>query len=221
MSVDTVASSLAFMEKHKVKTCMVSGGEPTLSPEFEQIMDMVCMSVPFVILMSNGTFAFDDHIFNIVKDILDRWTTLSLQVRTHPRYYPSYKRIMDCRRLRKLPRTFVQDDGIVLTALGRCTENQKKFPTCSNFWSASQNKGLSFSDVIREIESRGRFCTPSINVDGTISMGETPFCQKIGNVVNGVGKVLGMKPCNKCGLGSALEEKLTELRKARATCTSR
>jgi hypothetical protein len=54
-----------------------------------------------------------------------------------------------------------------------------------------------------KFEKLGYFCTPSINVDGTIRAGEADTCFKIGHVSDDVVDVLknisGMK-CNKCGL---------------------
>jgi hypothetical protein len=62
--------------------------------------------------------------------------------------------------------------------------------------------------------SKMKFCTPSININGTIVAGEAPSCAAIGRITDDpttITKNVRELDCDNCGLSKNLPE---ELRKA-------
>jgi hypothetical protein len=84
-------------------------------------------------------------------------------------------------------------------------------PLCYNLRSAVHTTG-DFATAIALLRSMRKMCIPSVNVDGSISAGETNFCHIIGNVDSSneeiTKRILKMK-CNNCGL----EENLSPMHK--------
>lgn len=68
MSIETVDEILDVAPSlFNVGAIIITGGEPTLHPDFIDIIDRACKKYPFVIVNSNGTF--DKYVAN---DLLDR-----------------------------------------------------------------------------------------------------------------------------------------------------
>jgi hypothetical protein len=72
---------------------------------------------------------------------------------------------------------------------------------CFNFRSAVRTVG--FEQGLLALEAHGKYCTPSVNIDGGIVAGEADTCFKIGDVsMNPKDLTDGVRAmrCSRCGL---------------------
>ena len=80
---------------------------------------------------------------------------------------------------------------------------------CFNIRSLTRSYG-SLPKVLETLEFSGKMCTPSINVDGSISAGEGNECCRIGFVNDDISvienNIVNMK-CNFCGLENNITDK--------------
>lgn len=209
MDTDTFRDTLKFI-KPVDPILFLSGGEPTQHPEFLDFLGMVQdykFDPEAVLIMSNGTFLENEAY---TKNILG--FNYPVQVNNDPRFYPkpiieiNHPLITYCDRINQV------------SPFGRALKNKipitQKFPQCFNLRSIASQE-TSFSGMIRTLRVIAhKFCIPSINVDGSFSAGETPFCGHIGTI-HSTGKELlhniKSMSCNNCGLHKNLEGKYAEL----------
>lgn len=224
MDKETVLASLNFIQRIKTMNVQVTGGEPTLHPDFFNICVGLCdlrieaeMGLA-VILESNGSFIHDQEKTEKVKELIRKWDCL-VQIRTHPDYYPNYKEIFYNKKLREItPHIF--DDAIKLIPFGRALENHKEQiswsakPTCSNMFLLSRQVP-SLVSVIHNMEVNGFYCKPMIATTGQIHVGETVTCQRIGTVWDSNEKIFTdlreKKPCDKCGLVKNIPQRAMDI----------
>jgi hypothetical protein len=195
MDAQTFAAALDLTVRLEDPLCLLSGGEPSEHPEIVEFANMAYAHGLKPILLTNGEFLAGPKR-DAILDAVGR-----VQVTNDPRYYPRrvdlgapHPKIVEERTLR------------MLSPFGRALTGEFEFnrlsPLCFNLRSATRTYG---SIVLGRhyLMSIGRFCSPSVNIDGTISAGETPSCHKIGTVWDGLDDlteaVIEMK-CGACGL---------------------
>lgn len=183
---------------------LLSGGEPFEHPAVFEMISETKKRGFIPIVTSNGLFALDHE----TRQRAQRTEAL-IQVTNDPRYYPrnlemvrwffDQKRwcfenhithIFPCRRTRKA--------GI---------ESNRAVPPCFNHRSITRQYDI--VTAIVSLATQGRFCTPSIDVDGSIRAGETDTCFKIGTVDSTEGELdeaLRTMRCNRCGLVNKLDD---------------
>ena len=179
-----------------------------------------------VSLLSNGSWYGDPEISDKVHRFLKNEFRV-MQISNHKDFYPNFERTVSNWEdgIGKYPHSvFIKewDANRHLKYLGRARElmdesEVKSLPSCSNCLSIARNYtrlpphlGSGILRVLRFMESRGRFCVPFIDVDGEIRVGESQFCQSIGNVNDLermspeqfddqiMRKLLQTKFCNRC-----------------------
>lgn len=193
-------ASLDFIERFEFRVMMLSGGEPTEHPD---LLDMIDLSLDRgfkTLVLSNGMFLTDPQLTQALlsKDVL-------IQVTNDPRFYP--QRIQPL----KHPKIMYEDSLQLLSPFGRAKgmECSRQSPLCFNLRSATRSY-RDFQRGVFHLRSLAKMCTPSINVDGSISAGEAPSCHSIGNVWDSnvalTNAVCEMK-CSRCGLGKTLPDK--------------
>lgn len=182
MSDDVFERANTFLKSFPNLALLVSGGEPTLHPNFYDKVMVLKMSQPIVMFLSNGSFLSDYRKTSDVKKLISEGVTV--QIRTHPLYYPNYKNIMKYKSTLEKMGCLVFDDAIdSLVKLGRTKTGVGRFPGCTNFALAARQLP-DITKVVQSLEARQKLCTPVITVDGGIHAGETQFCYKLGSVDN-------------------------------------
>ena len=181
----------------------LSGGEPTSHPQFIDMLEFIRNAkIPFfkVLILSNGMFLEDKKYTDKILGF-----GYQVQISNDSRFYP--KRVKEV----KHPLLTYVNRITQVAPFGRAIENKididQRFPGCFNLRSFAQ-KFDSFREVIFDLRyPAGKFCTPSINTDGSISAGETPFCSLIGTVNSTGDELLNnirSMSCNSCGLDKNL-----------------
>jgi hypothetical protein len=185
---------------------MLSGGEPTEHPLIELLIREAARRFPIVTVLSNGLFLHDTERTAELMALGVYW-----QITNDPRFYP-----------RRLPESVEWlEQGTVsftehiptLVRLGRHKgESNRLGPACFNLRSATRQYG-SFVQGVEFLRSQRKFCTPSIDVDGTIRAGESPECFALGTLWSSPGDLTEATlnhHCNRCGLHDRLPPNFLE-----------
>lgn len=183
MDLGTFASAIAFYDKYCRDTCkpiIISGGEPF---ESNIIMDILRYLIHFkyteipIIITTNGLWLTKDE--QLVRNMESSLPNCSFQIVVDDRYYPehinenspifNYKNVTLCR------------DVMAIYPQGRALDNnlpyQTKASKCFNIRAITkQMKGSSLSEIFRVMTLNGKFCTPHIDIDGYIKLGESRLC---------------------------------------------
>ena len=202
MNLETLKQALAFAEACKVRVLIVSGGEPFEHPEIASVLrmcaDFQVRTATVVTVCSNGVFALDEEKFALA----DR-CGLVVQVTNDKRYYGRDLWLIKHKFDRRL--MCFEDQVRTIVPCRRTRESKisatRMSPMCFNLRSAVRTLG--FEKGLLTLEANGKYCTPSVNIDGSIGAGEMDTCFKIGNVLMKpeelTEKVRGMR-CSGCGL---------------------
>ncbi len=195
MELELFEACLDFARRIDSPVLILSGGEPTMHPGVLAFIKRAGLTFT-VVLASNGYFLEDEELAQELKAISNPLPYL-IQVTYDPRYYThplpqaglSYlpekvHSIFPCARTREA--------GIKSTI---------KYPACFNLRSLTRFGGLRFAQ--RHFNTLGRFCVPSVDVDGTIHAGEFDGCHAVGHVTDPLEKVeqaIQNMCCDNCGL---------------------
>lgn len=202
MDTDTFRDTLRFTKRYE-PALLLSGGEPTQHPDFIEFLGMIRdnnFDVDAVLILSNGTFLEDE---SYTKEILSFGH--GIQITNDPRFYPKTVKRIDH------PLIEYEDTIRQISPFGRAIKNgittTQKYPGCFNLRSIAEIC-KTFTSAVRRLRLIAqRFCSPSINTNGSISVGETPFCRWIGTIHSADEELItNIKfiHCNNCGLGKNL-----------------
>ena len=215
MSLETFAKALEFSEGLEalapVRMTMLSGGEPTDHPDILELIKMAEAPGHFISLLTNGLWLEDEGLRD---EILSH--KLAIQVTNDSRFYPEKHPLFEHPAI-----TYV-DSLSVMFPMGRFAGKEsgevptRKAPTCFNLRSLTRNL-LSVRHAVAQLRMRalkapiGGWCIPSINVDGTVVVGESNGCHSIGTVNSTheelTQAIIDMK-CDRCGLVENLPQEL-------------
>lgn len=225
MSPQVLKQTIRFLRHINPSVIQISGGEPTMHPDFCRILVRFISSFPNAIIFveSNGTFYRNTTLYHAILDIMTRYKRrvpqLKLQIRTHPDYYPDYYEIYNNPLLLKIPNVSIHDDGIDLFPLGRAKQNfpasefTRKYPLCLNAYLLMRQENITTAkQLIHRLYNIGKFCHPMIDQNGRIRAAETAFCQSVCDVRQHPNTMLEHFrkefPCNLCGLLDSAREVL-------------
>jgi hypothetical protein len=204
MTMAVFRKTLAFVERMclPIPMLLLTGGEPTENPLLPEFISDALAHGFGVTVLSNGTFLEDPELTR--KLLHPPSDKVRFFVTNDPRYYP-----------RRVPQpdlpgvAYADDIGDVLAPFGRAKDNPsctRKYPMCFNIRSATRSTG-DIRQAVGMLQLRVKMCSPSINHDGSIVMGETTSCLPIGTVEDSpqtLTERLLQASCNRCGLASNL-----------------
>lgn len=204
MSEETFIKSLNFIQNVCIEPLFISGGEPTDHPQFFEFIDIALKKEFFILVMSNGLWVNDEIMRKKIFTLVTTNDNISFQITNDKRYYPKQIPIINH------DKCDYETQLRVLSPFGRAVTNNlpttAKYPFCFNLRSLV-NTFKSLPAAIMYLRKSSKFCTPSINIDGSISAGESNQCYKIGDINQSfeliTNQILNMH-CNKCGLESNL-----------------
>jgi hypothetical protein len=194
MTWDVYAQTIKFCKRlgHPI---LLSGGEPTDHPEIIRIVSFAKNEKLHVTLISNGLFLQKPTLAEALLSKVDL-----IQITNDPHFYTHY--VPDFNH----PKVYIERKLTVISPFGRALKNNigcnRMSPLCFNLRSVVRETKL-FHYSLQLLALYGKFCTPSINIDGGIVAGEAPSCYQIGTVWDDKGtlaeNLIKMK-CNRCGL---------------------
>jgi len=209
MSLDNFQQAIRFANQSSAKILIISGGEPTSHPQFGEFLT-------YASKMFNGGIVVTTHGMYISEPTGCDWFSvfpeIQFQITNDDRYYPvkidkeaikyveaTFKNVVFCDRIGG----DIYPQGRAIRYLDITHRNSKcKGTKCFNLRSISNHQSTSgFTEVISILESQGRFCTPSINIDGSIAMGESNQCSTVGTIYQPMSKLyeaITSSQCNDC-----------------------
>jgi organic radical activating enzyme len=177
---------------------LLSGGEPFEHPQIKEIVEYAAERLKKLMLIctiaSNGAPLIDNkELYNWYKELAKKYKRLFLQVTNVPKYYPRTLTSKEIYWLEKIKNCVVVTDEkyVPLYPQGRALnlpnpEWRTKGPKCSDIrLVTAQKPGSSFGEVINTLFGLiHKSCTPRINIDGSIVLGESRLCPKVANVTD-------------------------------------
>ncbi len=219
MSEETLTQTLNFLEWMNLPAILISGGEFSEHPHYFDYVSRLFDSNR-ALLLSNGSWFYDDNKQYWIKRLLNHKNCMGMQIRTHPKYYPSYKTRWGDKGFIEAfhPGIDMYDDGIKLEPLGRARANHKNdpigdriLPMCGNMYMLNR-QNLTFKETIHHLSTKGQFCSPYVASTGNIHAGETPYCTVLGSISDSnevlTENIKIREPMNKCGRRPKLDKML-------------
>ena len=182
---------------------LVSGGEPTLHPNWFEMVKTLLDNGFYTMLLSNGLFVDNDEQVEKLK-ILKSYKFFKEQITHDAQYYPipiNYKKIKELNLILEKQIRAVSSEG---RAKKNGIQSTKTYSACINPRSFKiQRPEIKFWGLVGLMTQAERFCFPLITPTGDIKSGESFFCKTIGNIYDSEEKLtdgLSNLSCNTCGL---------------------
>ena len=218
MTDDTFEQCIRFMKKYynSLHTIVVSGGEPTDHPKFSEYIKKLVKEFsnknicdPAIAICTNGLWINEN--FNEFKELYDELKNIHCskvvwQITNIPGLYPKRLNEYTIKKLNKMKNVTVENttSGCILYPQGRTLENNLEWktnaPKCFNIRSISKKCSV-FTDVLILMTQFKKVCTPSIEYDGSLKLGESYLCPKcctIWNTEEEIIKSIKEFKCLKC-----------------------
>jgi hypothetical protein len=211
MTFETFKNVVDFFNNSGSFEFIITGGEPTENPEFWDMLEYAANNIPSDRLIVDGMpipAPFCGHItvttnamnlvnnpeaYNKIKYFKERYggKKVMFQVTSVDEYYPI--------KIDKNDPIFSLDTVILCTEIeamypmGRARDNnlpwQSKCSKCFNIRSTVRStKSLSRSQLI--LNMRAKFCTPQIDIDGGIKLGESLLCPVVSNIYKPMNQIV-------------------------------
>lgn len=193
MSEQTFRDVITFLIKNELCDCIIiSGGEPTEHPEFVQFLHRLTARLKaedvrsFITITTNGFWCLENP--ELAKSVVVDTDKIKVvwQVSTDTRYYP--KDLPVHKKLWREP-GFVLCEHCVeqIYPQGRALENdipwKAKASKCFNIRALSkQLANPTVTSVVKRLIDFKKFCTPRININGGISLGESRLCPTVATI---------------------------------------
>ena len=212
MTLDTLNDVLEFLIRNKAyKHVVVSGGEPTEHPDFERLMNRMLIRFSeeknwsAITITTNGFWCLGHP--DAAKRIAagTPYTKVFWQVSTDSRYYP--KKLPLHKKLWREPGFILCDQCVAqIYPQGRALDNnlpwKAKASRCFNVRAVTkQIKNPSIGLIVEQLLVAHFYCTPTIRIDGSISLGESDLCPKAASIYDSeeeiIQKIIDFK-CHQC-----------------------
>jgi hypothetical protein len=183
MKLNTFINAMSFYDKYCrnniLKPLIISGGEPTESNIFMNVITYLIDKYNDISIMvtTNGLWLTDNEW--VVKDLNKHLPNCSFQIVVDDRYYPIH--IDENSPIFKYDNVMLCRDVIQIYPQGRALQNNLPFRVksskCFNIRAITKQMiGSSLSDILNFMSLNGKFCTPHIDIDGNIKLGESRLC---------------------------------------------
>lgn len=194
MSRGVFLNSLTLSRKLGVNILIISGGEPTLHPEWAKWVREALKSVLHVGIATNGNWLIPETPSPIVETIVDlirgNKDRVSVQICNDPKWYPNhesvtagYKRFTE--RFPDAAKSTIFVTKVEhMRSLGRAASNpdclevakQDKASTTSCAAGALVAAQTDFRTAVGALEARGNLCRPAVDWEGGIHWSESRLC---------------------------------------------
>lgn len=184
MSVEMFQSVIDFHKKYNINAIILTGGEIFEHSEVKKIISMAAENFEYVALLTNGKIlSQNEELFSFVQEIQRKRSKkhVKIQVTNDHRFYPQ---ILDSTQIYKLKKLGVSEIDRVfgLYPQGRALINHSDAkwltvaPKCVNVRLLAKQGIKNFYELLNMLNTAGKFCTPTIALDGSIKLGESALC---------------------------------------------
>ena len=209
MNMQVFGRTLEFIRKINPAKIIISGGEPTLHPNYFEIIEKLITEFgrSRIIVTSNGLFYMnEDGTINFKE--LEKYLQygINYQITNDRRYYPIYVPSINHPLIH-----YVNELNHIYPG-GRALDNNIKSygckaPRCFNIRSLCKKGADNFYHAVKILESKGKSCFPTILINGKIVLGEFKDCYVVGNVssdLNSIYETAKTFKCNQCKMEDML-----------------
>lgn len=183
---NTLRTAIEFINKMDCKYLVITGGEPTEHKDLLNIMSYICNNlkkVKYFTITSNGVYFENNPDF--LKQLLSIDQRINVQITNDIRYYPI--QLNRKNKIYQMDRVVFCDKVEYIYPQGKALENNLEYKTngskCFNFIAIlTQLTDKSISKTIKTLERNSKYCTPQIDVDGSLKPGESNLCKKFGTI---------------------------------------
>lgn len=208
MTSDTLQRALEFANSISSQTIVVTGGEPSLHPKFEEFCRIIHQAGFNFIVTTNGWWITIPMQVSIIRSIASLTSCVGIQVTTDKRYYSHNYNLIKSHRADfvKIPKCCATFDVVNnLSDLGRAKDifdkgyEARTSPLCINSFLIS--KQVPYDRMGRSLEMWGKKCTPLVDWLGEVHASESCLCPALGDVfhLQDLPEAFkNSKPCFKC-----------------------
>lgn len=189
MDIETFNQALKFLKSYRHTTINITGGEPMEHPNFWDIYMRIVntFTTSVIIVTTNG-----EWIDNNIDEFSNKYQKAAgpfryWQITRDRKYYPRQlsKGFIDKVKGICGDKIFIQEHIRYIYPKGRAYENKIPYnmqgPLCFNIRSISNNVD-NFYQLIGLLALNKKHCTPSIEPDGSINLGESGLCPQCSNI---------------------------------------
>ena len=215
MTFETLEKVMDFVIKSKIyRSIIITGGEPTEHPEFSMFMGYIMGRLAklkekcIITVTTNGFWILkNEENREVCKRMINGSSDIEVnfQVSADTRYYP--KRLDVTKRIWR-EKGFVLCDNCIISIYpqGRAKTNNlewsSKASKCFNIRALSkQLPNPTLESLVWTLALKGKFCQPSIKINGDIVLGESVLCPTCASIYDEpetiVQKIKDFK-CNGC-----------------------
>ena len=198
MSLDTFKEAVEFNNKliaSNISPLIISGGEPFEHPDIKEFIDYLLLvedsrktfkAIPIpIIITTNGEYISKNP--EICEYVANHTDNVQFQVVIDDRYYPVH---VDESVLKKQPNVLVCYNVSSIYPQGRAITNnlpyERKSSSCYNVRALAKQFGataLTLDMILIKILTNGHIsCSPHIDIDGNIKVGESRLCPVCSNI---------------------------------------
>ena len=226
MSYGVFKNAIELGKRMCASTVIISGGEPTVHPEWYNWVKEACHEYLNVILATNGYWLFQPEVARQVASLLTDHANLKVQITSVPHLYLNHDATME--ELQKwrasLPkhiadtRTMCSTYLEAVVSLGRAARNPdmlERAKQCTSKTTSCLTSALlaaqlkSLKNVTRYLEMAGKFCHPLVAWTGSLHWSESWLCSKFFELPSHLllddamydqiqESALNWRPCGKC-----------------------
>lgn len=187
MDLDTFKKAINFQKEYGGPFCIITGGEPTEHPAFPYFLGIAMTELKYcyVTVTTNGVWVQNNPEF-IVNMNNVYGNRLMFQVTNDERYYPIH--VDWTHPVFQLNNIVMCDKVEHIYPQGRALDNnmewESKASKCFNIRAIThQVEVKDLRIIIGMLAVKGKFCTPHINVDGYIKLGESDLCPNCSHII--------------------------------------
>ncbi|MBP5433621.1 radical SAM protein [Ruminococcus sp.] len=227
MTMETLEAAMDFVIRYNVhQALIITGGEPTEHPEFPLIMGYIMARLHktgqqcLPTITTNGFWILEnEENMKLAKSIatVDPLVKVQWQISTDTRYYP--KKLDVTKRIWREPGFVLCKDCVEhMYPQGRAKLNgfkpDVKASKCYNIRAVTkQIPAPTVEKIVWQLAMLRKFCTPSIRIDGGISLGESLLCPKAASIYDSEADIIQKIKDFKCDGCYPLNENLAPLYK--------
>lgn len=222
MTLETLEASLDFIIKNNIyHSIIVTGGEPTEHPDFLLFMKVITDTLAkhklksIVTVTTNGFWILENESNReAAKQMINGSSDVQVvfQVSADSRYYP--KRLDVTKRIWR-ENGFVLCDNCIehIYPIGRAKTNNipwsAKASKCFNLRALTkQLPSPTLENIIWTLALKGKFCTPTIKINGDIVLGESILCPKCASIYDKPEDIIQKIKDFKCNGCNCINDKL-------------
>ena len=196
MSFETFQKAITFnFDRAGNSPILISGGEPTEHPDFEKFLGYVIMykklqesaqskRFPPITITTNGLWLVQHMHFltTLARNVSSN--DVMFQVVVDDRYYPIH---VSEDLLAPFNIVVIGHEVPAIYPQGRALQNnipwERKSSNCFNVRAIAKQMGYPTLEKIITMQNlRGHMCTPHIDIDGNIKLGESRLCAVCSNI---------------------------------------